>query len=461
MNRIKALFVILVIAATASIGKAGVFSEPCQPAMECSPCDAVLECAPCDDVLCDTEPGLFGRKACGKKSLMDQFKFYGWIQAGINVNSHGNKNIYSDAPGPASRNLSPLAGNSYILGFAQPADMKVNQLWFGVTKAKDTRHGWDWGFQADFMFGTDAKYAQCFGDQTFDYGWGSGDYYDAFVQLYAELGYKDLTLRVGKFATLMSYEAVPGPASFFYSHAYLCYNGPLTHNGAMAEYKFNDKWSVTAGWTAGYHNSLENPLNDNALLAQIRYAIDKDSALTYTIYQGWHNGYNDRSFASAVSYNRTYRREEETTMTLRYATQLNKRWFYMIEGLWSQGHMYDVLDATLFNHGNMTKKSYGINQHLIYTINKKWSAGVRFEWLSGKGTFCDIAPITGAPASMAGQGTDLYEITFAVNWNVLPNVNIRPELRYDWSFYKGGFKPFGNGTESDQLMGGCAVTWSF
>ncbi len=442
------------------------FCEPCDVAV-CDPCESAM-CLPCEEVLCgpcDPYDNIFGKAGCKKKGFFDSVKFYGWIQAGINVNNHGNKNIYTDSPGPASRNLSPMAGNSYILGFAQPADMKVNQLWFGMTKAKDTRHGWDWGFQADFMFGTDAKYAQCFGDQTFDFGWGSGDYYDAFVQLYAELGYKDLTLRVGKFATLMCHEAVPGPASFFYSHAYLCYNGPLTHQGAIAEYKVNDKWTILGGWTAGYHNSLENPLDDNAFLGQLRYTIDKDHALTYTLYQGWHNGYNKRSLESALSYNRSYYREQETTMSLRYTAQLNKRWFYMIEGLWSQGYMIDSMgddgSGNIVNHGNLTKKSYGINQHLICTINKKWSAGFRFEWLSGHGTFCDIAPITGAQPGTAGQGTDLYELTFAVNWNVLPNVNIRPELRYDWSFYKDGFKPFGGGDESEQLMGGCAVTWSF
>ena len=55
-----------------------------------------------------------------------------------------------------------------------------------------------------------------------------------------------------------------------------------------------------------------------------------------------------------------------------------------------------------------------------------------------------------------------------MNWNPYKNLNIRPELRYDWSFYRNGFKPFGgydpvtgNGRYSDQLTGGLAVTYSF
>lgn len=444
------LSVVLLVLVTAGTAQAGsLLCDPCEP-VQCNPCDEAA-CNPCDNIFGDCRPS-------GRKSLRDSIKIYGWLQAGITVNDHGNKNSYGGGS-PASRNLDPLAGNSYILGFAQPADLKVNQLWLGMTKAKDTRFGWDWGFQADFMFGTDAKYAQCFNDQTFDYGWGSGDYYDAFVQLYAELGYKDLTFRVGKFATLMCYEAVPGPLAFFYSHAYFCYNGPLTHQGAIAEYKINDKWTILGGWTAGYHNSLENPLNDNAFLGQLRYSLDQDRQLTYTLYTGWHNGSNKLS--NALKYNRNYHREEEVTMSLRYTWQMNRRWFYMVEGLWSQGDMKDVGAPQGAIIGDVIKKSYGINQHLIYTINKKWSVGTRFEWLSGKGTFCDIAPITNPDPSGAGQGTDLYALTFCANWNLLPNVNIRPELRYDWSFYKGGFKPFGGGDESEQLTGGLSVTVSF
>ncbi len=462
MKRILSSVVILAMIVAASV-RAESDCAPCDEVASmlcdtesCDPCDKVADCDLFDETQCDPCESVLGPN-CGKKSAMDSIKFYGWLQAGIRVNEHGNKNTYGGGS-PASRNLDPLAGNSYILGFGQPADFKVNQLWLGMAKAKDTRHGWDWGFQADFMFGTDAKYPQCFGDQTFDYDWGSGDYYDSFVQLYAELGYKNLTFRVGKFASPMAGEPVPGPASFFYSHAYFCYSGPLTHNGAVAEWKINDKWTVLGGWTAGYHNSMENPLGDNGFLGQIRHTIDPKRALTYTVYQGWHNGFNKHDDA-LTRYSRNYWRETETTMSLRYDWKLNRRWTYMLEGLWSQGNMKmgganpDVL-----------KHTYGVNQHLYYTINKKWSIGLRGEWNNAEGTFFDIPPITG------GQETNLYALTFAANWNIFKNVTIRPEVRYDWSFYKNGFKPFGGqdpladklqGRYADQLSGGMAVVASF
>ncbi len=113
---------------------------------------------------------------------------------------------------------------------------------------------------------------------------------------------------------------------------------------------------------------------------------------------------------------------------------------------------------------DMLKHTYGVNQHLIYTINKKWSIGLRGEWNDAEGTFFDIPPITG------GKGTNLYAVTAAANWNIFKNVTLRPEIRYDWSFYKSGFKPFGGqdpngpagqGQYANQLSGGVSVVASF
>jgi hypothetical protein len=413
----------------------------CNETAPCEPCGEIF-CNPCDEIDCGN---VFGKTHCGKKSLWDSVNTFGWLQAGLYVNSHGHKNVYvpPDQTGPATRNFDPLSGNTYMAGTTQPANLMLNQLWLGAEKTLDTKRGWDWGFRGDFMFGTDARFPQCFGDQSFDYGWGSGDYYDAVVQLYAEAGYKNLKFRVGKFATIMFYEPVPGPLSFFYSHAYLCYSGPMTQTGAVAEYKINYQWTVLGGWTAGYHNSFENRFGDNGFLGQVQYRPNNGTAFIYSLYYGDHNGLYKR--ADAVNYGRAYGTESEIIMTLHYTWQINKRWFYMIEGLWEQA------DDEGGQTGDLSRKSYGLNQHLTYTINKKWSVGTRFEWMNGKGTFIDLAPFTG------GQGTNIYDITVAANWNMTDHITIRPELRYDWTFYHNGFKPFGGGIDKDQLSGGVAL----
>ena len=55
-------------------------------------------------------------------------------------------------------------------------------------------------------------------------------------QAYAEVGYNDLTVKVGHFYTIIGYEVVPAPDNFFYSHAYtMQYGEPFTHTGMLGD----------------------------------------------------------------------------------------------------------------------------------------------------------------------------------------------------------------------------------
>ena len=128
----------------------------------------------------------------------------------------------------------------------------------------------------------------------------------------------------------------------------------------------------------------------------------------------------------------------------------------MIEGLY--------VDSTFKFNNPQTQafdssgNAYGINQHLIYTINPKWAVGLRGEWHRGMGrSLFDFANNAMARSTMG----DLYALTLGVNWNVSEDVMIRPELRHDWANYNSVWKPFGNGTKSEQLSGGVSMVVKF
>jgi len=335
------------------------------------------------------------------------------------------------------------AGNSYLHTTEQQTDMKLKQLWFGMTKPLDTKHGFDWGFQADYVFGTDARYAQNFGDQSFDYNWGSGDYYSAIVQLYGEAGYRNTKIKVGKFGAGMFHESYPTVGSFFNSHAFLCFNTALTVNGAVVEHKISDNLSVSGGWTSGYHSGFGNRFHDNAFLGSVTLSSSKTTSLKYSILCNSANGYVGL---------RDYDHGTEIIQTLVFTNQMNKRWLYMIEGLYVDSRFKN---AQAFDpSGN----AYGINQHLIYTINPKWAVGLRGEWHRAMGrAFFNFAN----NALEGGTMADLYALTLGANWNVCEDVMIRPELRHDWANYNSVWKPFGNGTKSEQLSGGVTLVVKF
>jgi len=337
------------------------------------------------------------------------------------------------------------AGNSYLHTSEQQTDIKLNQLWFGMTKALDAKHGLDWGFQADYVFGTDARYAQNFGDQSFDYGWGTGDYYSAIVQLYGEIGCGHTKIKAGKFGAGMFHESYPQLGSFFYSHAFLCFNTALTVNGAVVEHKISDGLSVSGGWTSGYHSGFGNRFGDNAFLGSITLKPSKAGTLKYSILCNDASGYHDKTV-------RDYDRGTEIIQTLVLTNQLNKRWFYMIEGLYVDSVFKNPQVFASAGH------AYGINQHLIYTINPKWSVGLRGEWHRAMGrAFFNAAN----NATTGGTMGNLYALTLGANWNVCEDVMIRPELRYDWADYDSTWKPFANGNKDNQLSGGVSMVVKF
>ena len=383
---------------------------------------------------------LFENKLIGKKSK-SKISFYGWALTGITANNHGQANRYGDDGvrtthdygynvRPDRPGITDQSGNSYVLMLEQPADWKLNQLWLGAKKELDDRIGV--GFQADFLYGTDARYARNWGDQSFDANWGSGDYFASFSQLYATIGTKDLYVRVGKFAGSFAYEGLAAPKEFFYSHANICYGRPFTTQGVTVEWKPSQKWTLSGGWTAGVFNSFDNPYNDNAFLGKVTYHFTKDVALTYKIF------YNDKGRRSDAN-----NASIDDLNTLIFTWKINKRWFYMGEIAYTDGKVYDI-------HGTKTgSDAWGVNNHLIYTVNDKLAIGLRGEFHHSRGSFFDRPVITG------GQGGDLWEITLAANYKINQKTTIRPEIRFDHADYKNNYRPFGGDeSQKDQLCGG-------
>ena len=407
-------------------------------------------CNPCEPIFFNPcEP------ACKKTSLFDQVSLYGWIQAGISFNDHGSTNRYTDAnPNtPCWRQLDANSGNSNLFMSKSPSNFTVYQAWLGAKKDLDTRRGFDWGFQLDTLYGTDANATQSFGDQRFDYDWGTGDYHFSFVQLFAEAGYRNLKFRVGKFGPAMVHEALPAPATFFHSFSYSCYNTVLTASGVTAEYKVNDRLAITGGWTTGMHNSFSNRFSDNGFVGKVVFAPASNVNLAYNVYYGESNGLN--KVANAAQYGRNYNTATHVIHTLICTVNLGKRWLYMIEGGWAKND-YEQLAAP-----DTVTRSYGINQHLIYTINKRWAVGVRAEWSYAKGTIFDLPHLTGVNGQPGGKGGDLYSLTVGTNWTPNAWLVVRPEIRYDWTDYANGHKPFAYNTKSNQLTAGGSVVVKF
>ena len=129
---------------------------------------------------------------------------------------------------------------------------------------------------------------QCFGDETWDFGWNSGrDYGSAIPQAYFELAINDLTIKGGHFYTIIGWEVVQAPDNFFYTHAYTMYYGePFTHTGLLASYKLNDKVTVHGGWTDGWDDGWTNPNGASTFLGGVNLSLTDKASLNWACSTG-------------------------------------------------------------------------------------------------------------------------------------------------------------------------------
>jgi len=345
----------------------------------------------------------------------------GWLQQGITLN----------AQVPQDRLNGPIATND------RHAEWQMNQLWLFFEKPIDNGgYGWDLGGRLDMVYGSDYRFGLNWGLE--DKINGVDQFYGLVIpQMYAEVAYNDLSVKLGHFAGILSYEQVPSVANFFYSHSYAMYfTEPLLVTGLLADYKLTDQWSLLAGFHRGW--MMWEDLNDELdFMGGVKWvSLDKSTSISYTVDVGPQDVAGDQNrFAHSLLIQR------QLTEKLRYVLQQNL------------GHE---------NNGdprsNQDAEWYGINQYLIYRIDDAWSAGVRIEWLRDqKGLFYgpgNLPDNSRAWAGGPGFAGDWFEMSWGLNWRPCPNMVVRPELRYD--SYSGtrdvkGNLPFDDGNKAHQF----------
>ncbi|MCL2742924.1 MAG: outer membrane beta-barrel protein [Planctomycetaceae bacterium] len=427
-------FVFALIAASAvyfsgAVSQGAIFNgecDPCEPACEVLPCDPL--CNPCTP--------------CGRKSLFGQFEFYGYLQAGLYVNSRGAKTERLRTTNYRGRTVSfavPDSGNSDLLGTTRLTEFQVNQLWLNLHKEADGKHGLDWGARAEVAFGTDLWLNQSFGDAGFDYGWQDGDYFTAIPQIYAQLAYGDLSVKLGKFEALVGYESGRVEDCFFYSHSHLFMFEPCSYTGALFEYTPSDNFTAAAGYVTGADTSFNNHFDDHGFVGYLSYTFNPRLSASYAVS---YSRYGNERFYRDGSL-RWYGGNNGALHTVVLTYQLTKKLSYAI-----QCEYANAKDRQL----KIDRQGYGFNNHLIYQINDRWGVGLRAEW--AKDADNDPNDFYGGYGFAGLYRGEVQEYTLGVKWTPYKNVSVHSELRYD----RAQEEVFNFGRNKDQFSGGfCTV----
>lgn len=358
-------------------------------------------------------------------------KVGGWIQQGITFNEWWTQDRFN----------GPVALND------RNAEYQLNQLWFYFTKPTDTGgYGFDIGGHIDVVYGTDWRFGRFYGLE--DRINGDDQIYGLVLpQMYAEVAWNDLKLKLGHMAGILGYEVVPAVGNFFYSHSYaMSYTEPQLITGLLGEWKLSDQWLLLAGFHRGWY--MFEDLNDymDVMGGGKWTSCDKRTGIAFTFSNGRQDPLGKNWFAYSLVF------ERGLTEKLKYVAQHNL------------GYADDLA-------GGHDAEWYGLNQYVFYTINPKLSAGMRFEWLrdddggrvNGIGNWLQSgAGWQGGP----GYAGNFFALTWGLNWRPHPNWVLRPEIRWDWYDGKASTNPqyplpFNDGNSKSQFLIGMDAIVTF
>ncbi len=434
---------------------AGFVPESCDPpcthgcynGSACPPaCN--LGCNPCCDAGCDACSAdacagedeiwrLFGDvellpgDPCNCRDPLSVF-IGGWIQGGITGNADGARSSQGNYPVPFNQISDGFIWNQAPYIYAE--------------KVADTGGaGFDWGARVDYVFGTDAADTQAFGDEGWDFGWNSSrDYGSAIPQLYVDLAYNNVNLRLGHFYTIIGYEVVPAIGNFFYSHALtMNYGEPFTHTGALTTYKPDDTWTFYNGYTFGWDSGFDNHADAHTYLGGVSYAWEDIGSLTWAVNAGRFGDGEGLPEGGVASDGYIYMNSLVATVNVTDNVE------YVIQH--DSASNWDVAGAE-------SAQWYGLNQYLFITLTDAVKFGARVEWFDDQdGTRIGAHPFAD-PAAVALGPTegDYFQYTIGLNVTPHPNFVVRPELR--WDRFHGdapaGALPYDNGNEDDLFTAG-------
>ena len=389
--------------------------------LDAEACDACGACAP---ACCPADPGL---------------TIGGWFAIGFTANGRNAQNP------PGSNGNLPVTFNY------RANDFQINQLNLFLEQATNTGgYGWDFGGRIDLLFGEDYFFTQSAGLETrqnWDNAWnvgvggagigGRGRYGLAMPQVYGEVAYNDLKVKIGHFYTIIGYEVVTAPDNFFYSHAYtMQYGEPFTHTGAIATWEYAERLTLIGGVVNGW-DKFDAVTDRASFIGGVSWTSPSERAsLAFSFITGDEDG---SAAGGIITGNRTM-------YSLVFSLDITDDWKYVLQhdlGVQENGGIAPGQDASW----------YGLNQYLFYTLNDTWAAGFRYEFFTDQ----NGTRVTNVPAGWANVAGTWQELALGLNWRPTDHMILRPEVRWDWFNPSGAGAPagpFNDGVDRDQFLFG-------
>lgn len=336
----------------------------------------------------------------------------------------------------------------------------MNQALLTVQRPIDPKAtDYDFGFQVQALYGTDARYVQFMGELNSTF---ASKYRLAFIQAYVNAHLPWLTdggvdVKVGQYVTPLGAETIEPTTNPFYSHSYVFNFGiPFVQTGILSVTHVSPVLDVYAGIDTGVNTTFGAGDNNGAVAGTAGFGLTfLDGNLTVVALSHFGPENPSRTVAGANGF---YRYLNDIVVTYKVSDALSF-----------------TTELNFIRDDAFKANGFGAVQYASYKLNDAVALNARAEvWRDDHGFF--VAGFRGkhdfvnaelgfpAPGVVSAPPTTYSEITLGLTWKpTLPapisGLLIRPEVRYDYALTNT--KPFNNGTNRGVFTFGSDFVLSF
>jgi hypothetical protein len=366
-----------------------------------------------------------------------RIQVFGWLNPGFNASTSNSE--FRIGHGTGGQNLIGAGGNGFVAYDVYPNTIQLDQLTFYIQREPDevqTDH-FDWGFRLANIGGSDYKY-------TFSHDYLSDQYIRAhnrygydLVMAYADLYFpwvaEGMNLRIGRYISIPDIEAQLAPDNLMASHSDTYAVDPYTQTGIVDTIRWTKNWTTQVEISGGNDVAFWDTRNVKPTPAVcVQWTSDSGNDILYPCV----NGFNDGKYA--------YNNLQHQVLTW-YHKFAGTQWNMATESYYQwMRHVPNVANPKaaplLIPNSNgaqcsggaegpltCTASSFGIVNYLNYQFRPNAFISIRNEFYDDyKG-------------QRSGYATPYSEQTVGFTWCVGSVIEIRPEVRFDYSYEQPAF----------------------
>lgn len=357
-----------------------------------------------------------------------------------------------------SANTSTAAqNNAPVTWIDRPNNFLFQQAWVRLGRSVVTSGTTmpTFGFQLDFLFGSDYRYTMPRGlwnSQLLNSAWDpatdpSGTKYQRlygvdlvqqYVNAYIPNLFRGTEIRIGRFYTPWGVESIEAISTPLITHSYAFnWSPPFTHCGAAAYITFDPEWSAVLMAVNGNDVYWGDPATEWRFVGNVKWTQPGGKntvTLAASIGRGKFDDGEKFDVPGVETIDEAGGRTNMNAFDIVWTHLLNPRLAYNLEAIY--GYQTNV-PAIYNSKGYGTAHWYAIAHYLFWTISPQLTGILRFE------NFDD----------MQGQRTTVdavyTSVTTGLVYRPIKDVILRSELRYDIASHG---RPFDNGTNNQLFV---------